>query len=213
MQLSGDFVTISMPNLKTINGALRVESTNDIAAFCANLQEEKLTGHYDCTPNVQKDTTASATATTSSVPTPSATYPGNPEPAAPRSGLSVGVKVGIAIAVVLLVIVALLFGFFCLRRQTRAKVREIEQKPIEPDPVVAAEPDNINPYFAKAELESPVIKVEMAGEMERQELSAVVPQELETGHGASEVDTPVSPATSWLSARSDAPLVRHELPA
>ncbi|ORY17843.1 hypothetical protein BCR34DRAFT_10185 [Clohesyomyces aquaticus] len=225
VQLSGAFNNISMPAMNTVNGALNVESTGDITALCNALQaKNSLKGHYDCAANVQKNSASPTTtngAFPSSAPTASSTTISSPTASAEtNSSLSTGARVGIAIGVTALIIVlTVAVLFFYLGRRQRSKIQEITPKS------ETTEFDDSDGTATPKELESPYTRLELGtgNKANTHELPGYVPQEMEAGHGSSELDlsarvmglglgtpgTPVSPAESW---RSDRPLIRHELP-
>lgn len=222
VQMTGSFTNISMPSLNAINGALSVASTGDITALCNQLSQKKLAGHYDCKPNVEGSPLSNPTATASgTLSTPSSTSSDTTSPDSPlkpHDPLSTGVKAGLAIAALITTALIIICAMFYFRRRSRSKVREIpHQSPKSPshDSVELSESPATSVNFPK-ELESPVVRLELAAGKERLELPGVVPQELDgrDGSGDSQTpNTPNSPVRSWGSVSSGTPLVRHELPA
>ncbi|KAH7138999.1 hypothetical protein B0J11DRAFT_32649 [Dendryphion nanum] len=220
VQLNGDFKNVSMPALTTISGALSVKSTANISPLCTDLQNKNLQGHYDCTANVAKNSVSKTETTlTTSVAVPtSQPQVASQEPARSNS-LPTGAKVGIAIGVIVVVVLGLTGAFFFFRRRMRSSVQEISKPETgemdSSNPPVEAYTSNT--AFPK-ELESRAARLELSIGRQRQELPSVIPAELDAWHGSSELKTPITPVSpsascGSLSARSDAPLVRHELPA
>lgn len=225
VQLSGDYTNVSMPVLSGINGALSVESTEDITALCSNLAQKRLAGHYDCTPNAQKSASNPTATTSSGAPTATATTPPTPNENSSKSSISNAVKIAIGIATLIITLLFLTAAFFFFRRRSRAKVREIEpssHRSSSADPFAKSKSAEANAFeleesdyssnpTSPKELEAPGIRLELANGRTRQEMPAgVMPHELEAWHGRCEMH---SPAMSTGSVNSITPLVRHELPA
>ncbi|PSN67399.1 hypothetical protein BS50DRAFT_390895 [Corynespora cassiicola Philippines] len=197
VQLGGSFSNVTMPRLKTINGALSVKSTNDLTDLCEDLSDKNLAGHYDCQSNLDHDkAVANSTMDVSSSPESTGTFDGDDDDDDGKNydgiKLSQPMKVGIAISIIVLTFMLLVAGFFYIRRRLRSKVRESGGATI-PKELEVCRP--------------------------RMELDGKTMYELDGGHTGSELsvakepNTPASPAYSTGSVRSVTPLVRYELPA
>lgn len=131
VRLSGPFSNVTMPQLATINGALRAESTDDILAFCNWLSvQNRFAGHYDCAANNTNplaSSTISMSPSTTATAIPSVTTDivlgGDGGSNEKKSSLSTGVIIGIAIAMVVVISIILTTAalwFFRRRSQNRA---------------------------------------------------------------------------------------------
>jgi hypothetical protein len=208
VQLSGDYTNITMAALNQVNGALNVDSTADIQAFCDGLKEKKLTGHYDCTSNERAESasstptspsTASASSSPSQTSTPSSdaeASDGNSQTKAAIAGVVVGITVCLLVG---------LAAWLYHRRRLRKRILEIKRKDVEAESVELA--DSVSDKRASLkELESPAIRLEMEGGRMAQELPAVLPGELDAGSS-------VGSRASVRTVSSGAPLVRYEMAA
>ncbi|KAH6643791.1 hypothetical protein C7974DRAFT_5551 [Boeremia exigua] len=122
VRLSGPFSNITMPQLNSINGALRAESSDNILAFCNWLSvQNRLYGHYDCTAN-DTEPLASSTASVSPSNTaaaPSVTLSGDNKDNS-GSDLPTGTIIGIAVGMVVLISAILTtIAFLYFRRRSR----------------------------------------------------------------------------------------------
>jgi hypothetical protein len=209
VQLSGDYKNISMPSLLKISGALGVESTADISAFCTSLQEKRLAGHYDCTGNTAGANAPSPSENTAvpQAPTASPTSTSNESDDSSGSSTKAAIAGGV-IGVFLSLLVGLGIHFY-IRRRVRNQVQEILPKDSEGGSEDSVEMDSVSTSMAASrislkELESPVVRLEMESGRIAQELPAVLPVEMDTESGGDVGGTRVM--------NSMASLVRHELP-
>ena len=213
VQLNGDYKNISMPALTKISGALGVDSTADIAAFCVSLQEKKLAGHYDCTSNTQKANVPSTSETpTASSPAPTPTPSNSTDSDSNNSGFASKAAIAGVVVGILISLIVCLGIYYFVRRRARKQVKEISPKDPEADSVELAGADAMSVSMAGSrmslnELESPVVRLEMASGRMRQELPAVLPVEMDGGW-----ESGGETAGSVRTVASRAPLVRHELP-
>ncbi|KAJ4992332.1 hypothetical protein SVAN01_02041 [Stagonosporopsis vannaccii] len=208
VRLSGPFSNITMPQLTSINGALRADSTIDILAFCNWLSvQDRLFGHYDCTANntdplASSTTTTSPTNTSVAVPTLPAESNGN------GSSLSTGAIVGIAVAMVVLISVVLTTTalLFFRRRRNKKVAHQTHQ---------AAAPCEAKKTHSTStlgeELDASNIRYELGQEREAHELQGPgLATELE-GQTLQELDCE-KPYFRDHKPAPDSPVGRFELP-
>jgi hypothetical protein len=224
VQMHGAFTNVSMPALSSITGALTVGSTGDITRLCDNLEKQKLTGHFTCSPNVDKASDPTATSGGSASSTATSTSNSNGDASRKDSddgGIGSGEIAGAVVACIISAILALVAAFFYFRRRLRAKVQEITQKKdagtndsdlsLELGERHTEFPKNIEldstqrreSSFPK-ELESPSVTLEMMADNARMELPG--------GMLAHELEGRDTRNGSLSTIEMCSPHVRHELP-
>jgi hypothetical protein len=218
--LDGDFENVTLSALDSVSGSLILASSSEISSACNEISSRDFADNVKCSSGASAQLTE-----TESTPTdpdspvftkPSSTDDDNDDDRdsdTGNGGISSGTKIGLAIAAVALTVVVLVAAFFYFRRRSRAKVREIERAPSIKRPG--------SDSSASIELEPKELAAGAdSWRTSTPELQAVVPQELDAGHGRSELglgiarpeNVAMSPVGSVRSFRSDVPLIRHELP-
>lgn len=215
VRLSGPFSNITMPNLQTINGALRAESTVDILAFCNWLSvQDRLYGHYDCTANNTAiySTTVSKSPSNTAGPSPSVATTdtgGASNSGDKKSDLSTGAIIGIAVAMVVLIsLVLTTSALLFFRRRSRNKT---QQSAAAAAAAVSDEKKTHSTSTLGEELDASGIRYELGGVNRVQELPEARPTEELDGQSLQELDCE-KPYFRDQKPAPESPIGRFELP-
>lgn len=129
VNIVGAFNNVSMPTLRGVKGALKVQSSEDISGFCNSLVEDKLKGQFDCKANVQKEEPSVSKPTppqeSTNISPQSSDEPLGQHGQTEDSDMALGAKIGIILASLVLAIFVFVGVFFLVRARIRGKVMEI----------------------------------------------------------------------------------------
>ena len=129
VNLSGAFTNISFPALKSVEGGLKLESSQDINDICNSLVAEKLKGRFVCRANIRKEgsqgpSSIPSNESSGNIERPSSDLPQDPDQSS-ETDIALGAKIGIILASLILAIFVFVGIFFLIRARIRGKVLEI----------------------------------------------------------------------------------------